>query len=236
MRNIWTRFAPVCWRPDGSRCLYDAIGRTYDTTRKADPSVTRCLARHAQFAARRASYLDIGCGTGNYTVALQNLGARMHGLELTSTMLAKARLKSDRVRWVQGNAESLPFPDRCFDGAIATVTIHHMKNPWRGFEEVFRVIVTGRFVIFTGDHAQMNGYWLNEYFPVGIAAAIKQMPRARRRGGSSRARRIHRGREWSRGKFRATSRTGFCTRASIDRKSISTPHVRAGISLFAQGV
>ena len=34
------------------------------------------------------------------------------------------------------------------------------------------------FVIFTGDHAQMNGYWLREYFPEAIAAAIKQMPSA----------------------------------------------------------
>src|SRR5579864_8909698 len=126
--------------------LYDAIGRTYDTTRKADPDVTRCLARHLNLRAG-ANYLDVGCGTGNYTVALQRLGARMFGLELTSTMLAKARSKSDRVRWVQGNAESLPFRDRHFDGAIATVTIHHWKSLRPSFDEVFRVIDSGRLVI-----------------------------------------------------------------------------------------
>jgi len=157
--------------------LYDTIGRTYDATRRADPDITRCLARLLNLQPA-ANYLDVGCGTGNYTVALQNLGARMHGLELTSTMLAKARVKSDRVQWIQGNAEALPFPDRCFEGAIATVTIHHWKNPRLGFEEVFRVLRSGRLVIFTGDHAQMNGYWLREYFPNAIAAALKQMPAA----------------------------------------------------------
>ncbi len=157
--------------------LYDSIGRTYDITRRADPGITRCLARLLNLQPR-ANYLDIGCGTGNYTVALQRLGAQMDGLELTSTMLAKARLKSDRVRWIQGNAESLPFRDRCFDGAIATVTIHHWKALRPGFDEVFRVVRAGRFVIFTGDHAQMNGYWLREYFPEAIAAATKQMPAA----------------------------------------------------------
>jgi ubiquinone/menaquinone biosynthesis C-methylase UbiE len=157
--------------------LYDAIGRTYDTTRKADPNLTRCLTRHLNFTPG-ARYLDIGCGTGNYTVALQQLGARMHGLELTSTMLAKARRKSDRVRWIQGNAESLPFPDRCFDGAMGTFTLHHMKHPERAIEEAFRVIDYGRFVIFTADLPQSSGYWLNEYFPVGMAAMHKQMPPA----------------------------------------------------------
>ena len=157
--------------------LYDNIGRTYDTTRKADPDVTRCLARHLNLRAD-ANYLDVGCGTGNYTLALQRLGAQMFGLELTSTMLAKARTKSDRVRWIQGNAESLPFPDRCFDGAIATVTIHHWKGLRPGFDEIFRVLRSGRFVLFTGDHAQMNGYWLREYFSDAIAAALKQMPSA----------------------------------------------------------
>jgi len=157
--------------------LYDAIGRTYDTTRRADPDLTRCLKRHLNFRPG-ARYLDIGCGTGNYTVALQQLGARMYGLELTSTMLAKARLKSDRVRWIQGNAESLPFRDRCFDGATGTFTLHHMKHPERAIEEVFRVIDHGRFVIFTADLPQSSGYWLNEYFPVGMAAMHKQMPPA----------------------------------------------------------
>jgi len=157
--------------------VYDTIGKTYDTTRRADPSIVRTLARLLNLR-EGAKYLDVGCGTGNYTVGLQNLGAQMHGLELTETMLDQARAKSARVRWIQGNVEALPFPDRCFGGAIATVTIHHWKSLRPGFDEVFRVMRSGHFVIFTGDHAQMNGYWVREYFPRGIAQALKQMPPA----------------------------------------------------------
>jgi len=214
--------------------LYDTIGRTYDTTRKADPEITRCLARYLKFAPG-ASYLDIGCGTGNYTVALQNLGARMHGLELTFTMLAKARLKSDRVRWIQGNAEALPFRDRYFDGAIATVTIHHMKNPWRTFEEVFRVMRHGRFVIFTGDHAQMNGYWLKEYFPNAIAAAIKQMPSAQsvvthlELAGFT----IVETEPWE---VPRDIQDWFLYAGKYRPEIYLDPNVRAGISFFAQGI
>lgn len=157
--------------------LYDTIGRTYDTTRKADPGITRCLARLLNLRPG-ARYLDIGCGTGNYTVALQQLGARMFGVELTDTMLARARLKKADVRWIQGNAESIPLANQSVEGAIATVTIHHWPRLRPGFDEVFRVMKPGRFVLFTGDHAQINGYWLREYFPRGIEAANKQMPSA----------------------------------------------------------
>jgi len=214
--------------------LYDTIGRTYDTTRKADPSVTRCLARLLNLQPG-AKYLDVGCGTGNYTVALQNLGAQMYGLELTSTMLDKARIKSDRVRWIQGNAESVPFRDRYFDGATATVTIHHMKNPWRAFEEVFRVMRHGRFVIFTGDHSQMNGYWLREYFPNGFAAAIKQMPPAEKvmdqleRAGFTEVRRE----AWE---VPRDIQDWFLYAGKYRPEIYLDPHVRAGISFFAQGV
>jgi ubiquinone/menaquinone biosynthesis C-methylase UbiE len=157
--------------------LYDRIGRSYDTTRKADPDITMRLERHLNLLPG-ARYLDVASGTGNYTIALQNLGAQMHGLELASTMLDTARPKSDRVRWIQGNAESLPFRDQSFAGATCTLAIHHMKNTRSVFEEVFRVIDIGGFVIFTADHAQIDGYWLKEYFPNAIAAAIRQMPSA----------------------------------------------------------
>jgi SAM-dependent methyltransferase len=214
--------------------LYDKIGRTYDTTRKADPSITRCLARLLNLQPG-ASYLDVGCGTGNYTVALQNLGARMNGVELTSTMLAKARLKSDRVRWIQGNADALPFRNRRFDGAIATVTIHHWKSLRPGFDEVFRVMRAGRFVLFTGDHAQMNGYWLREYFPQAIAASLKQMPAAEyvmeqlRQVGFTEVKREawevpHDIQDW------------FLYAGKYRPEIYLDPNVRAGISFFAQGV
>ncbi len=214
--------------------LYDTIGRTYDTTRKADPDITRCLARHLNFAPG-ARYLDVGSGTGNYTVALQQLGAQMHGLELTSTMLAKARAKSDRVRWIQGNAEALPLRDRCLDGATCTVAIHHMKNFGRAFEEVFRVLDAGRFVIFTGDHAQIDGYWLKEYFPNAIAAAIEQMPSAEsvahhlRHAGFTAV-------ETEPWEVPRDIQDWFLYAGKYRPEIYLDPMVRAGISFFAQGI
>jgi ubiquinone/menaquinone biosynthesis C-methylase UbiE len=53
--------------------LYDLIGSTYARSRRADPAIAQTLARELRLAPSGA-YLDLACGTGNYTVALSGLG------------------------------------------------------------------------------------------------------------------------------------------------------------------
>ena len=60
--------------------LYDQIGDGYDTTRRADPAIVRRLAAYLALAPGRR-YLDVGCGTGNYTAALAALGGVWHGVD-----------------------------------------------------------------------------------------------------------------------------------------------------------
>lgn len=47
--------------------IYNELGNNYDTTRKPDPEITATLAAHLQIETG-GRYLDIACGTGNYTV------------------------------------------------------------------------------------------------------------------------------------------------------------------------
>ena len=53
--------------------VYDKIGFAYDTTRKADPEIIRRLYHHLQLGVG-SSVIDIGCGTGNYTMTLKKYG------------------------------------------------------------------------------------------------------------------------------------------------------------------
>ena len=62
------------------QALYDKIGATYDATRRAEPGIVDMLAELLNLKTG-ARVLDIGCGTGNYTTALQARGLAMHGLE-----------------------------------------------------------------------------------------------------------------------------------------------------------
>jgi ubiquinone/menaquinone biosynthesis C-methylase UbiE len=156
--------------------LYDQIGSGYNSTRKADCLITEKLFQFLEPLSSRL-YLDIGCGTGNYTIALRNKNVQFYGVEPSKEMLESARKKNDEINWVKGRAEEIPVPDEIFYGAIATLTIHHWANLTAAFREISRVLKpNSRIVIFTALPEQMEGYWLNHYFPMMLKDSIIQMP------------------------------------------------------------
>lgn len=60
----------------------------------------------------------IGCGTGNYLVALSEFVGKVIGLELNEGMLEKARKKTAHLKNIdvmQGDITDMPFPDGHFD-------------------------------------------------------------------------------------------------------------------------
>jgi ubiquinone/menaquinone biosynthesis C-methylase UbiE len=152
--------------------LYDRIGVGYDTTRQADPYLLSRLIHHLRPRAD-GRYLDVGSGTGNYTIAMHQAGVPIRGLELSATMLARAKEKAPAIAWHNGRAEAIPFAPHSFDGATCTFVHHHMADPLTAFKEVHRVLnPRARFVILNGKAEQMRHYWLNEYFPGLMARAI----------------------------------------------------------------
>lgn len=155
--------------------LYDQIGKNYDHTRRADPYLVERLIYHLS-PRKGASYLDAGCGTGNYTIALYRQGLRFTGLDISSHMLDSARRKEPQVNWVQASVEEIPFETGAFAAGIATLTVHHWLRLKKSLRELARVLHGGNLVIFTSLPRQMEGYWLNHYFPEMMTRAASQMP------------------------------------------------------------
>lgn len=145
--------------------VYNAIGKTYDLTRKADKNIINTLISLLAIQPNQ-HYLDVGCGSGNYTTALANHNISIDGIDVSSEMLEKAKQKSDKVHWFLGDAAHLPFHDATYAGAISTLATHHMHSLDRVFTEIFRVLAPqSHFVIFTATPEQMQNYWLCHYFP-----------------------------------------------------------------------
>ena len=69
--------------------LYDRIGIGYDTTQRPDPVISERLGRHLT-QDRSGNYLDIACGTRNYTSTLAQDGGGWTGIELSSKMLIES--------------------------------------------------------------------------------------------------------------------------------------------------
>jgi SAM-dependent methyltransferase len=147
--------------------LYDYIGKDYNSTRKPDPFILERIVYHlSDKNSIHHKILDVGCGTGNYTIPLAFLDFDLTGIDPSELMLKEAGLKSDQVKWVQGHAEELSFGTASFNGVLCMLTIHHWNNFEKGIKNIFTTLKNqGRLVIFTSTKEQMGGYWLNHYFP-----------------------------------------------------------------------
>ncbi|MBD2680818.1 MULTISPECIES: class I SAM-dependent methyltransferase [Nostoc] len=155
--------------------IYEQIGKSYDLTRRADPEIANRLAVKLQIKSD-SSYLDVACGTGNYTLALAKHGGIWHGIDQSTKMIDAAINKSNSVTWQVGEVEALPYTDGSFSGVLCTLAIHHFAALIPACREIYRVLLAGRLVLFTATPEQMSKYWLVEYFPEAIYKSAEQMP------------------------------------------------------------
>ena len=122
-------------------------------------------------------YLDVGCGTGNYSNALEEKGYQCIGIDPSIEMLTIAQSKNQNIAWKIGSAEKTDLAKNSVNGIIATLTVHHWSNLMRAFSELAYILKpNSKIVIFTSTPQQMKGYWLNHYFPKMLKASIAQMP------------------------------------------------------------
>ncbi|WP_405204967.1 class I SAM-dependent methyltransferase [Aquimarina sp. LLG6339-5] len=155
---------------------YDLIGTDYNSTRSADPYLFNRLLTLLN-PSINGTYLDIGCGTGNYTKQFDKRGYQFIGIDPSSEMLEKAKTPINNVFWEIGKAETLSLSKNSIDGIIASLTLHHWDNLDLGFASLHNVLKsTGNIVIFTATPIQMKGYWLCHYFPKMLEDSIRQMP------------------------------------------------------------
>lgn len=88
--------------------------------------------------------LEIGCGTGCDLLQFAKHGADAVGIDITAEHLRFAR---DRVgnlaRVLYGSGTDIPFPDGSFDYVYSHGVLHHLDQPRRMVEEIFRVLRPG---------------------------------------------------------------------------------------------
>jgi demethylmenaquinone methyltransferase/2-methoxy-6-polyprenyl-1,4-benzoquinol methylase len=96
-----------------------------------------------------ARVLDLCCGTGDMTFALQRRagksGLKIVGADFSHAMLQRAHEKSRRTRphWVEADALHLPFPAACFDLLTSAFGFRNLADYDAGLREIVRVLRPG---------------------------------------------------------------------------------------------
>jgi demethylmenaquinone methyltransferase/2-methoxy-6-polyprenyl-1,4-benzoquinol methylase len=164
------------------RSMFAAIARSYDLNNRLhslwqDQAWRRSAVRAAAVQPGE-DVLDCACGTGDLTLAFaRTKAASVTGLDFTAEMLNLARAKTERctqaqregrerVRYLQGDAQELPFPDGSFDVVSIAFGIRNVQRPELALREFFRVLRPGgRLVILEFDRPPLAPIrWFNDFY------------------------------------------------------------------------
>jgi 2-polyprenyl-3-methyl-5-hydroxy-6-metoxy-1,4-benzoquinol methylase len=125
-------------------------------------------ARPEQFALRRDfvlsqltaedRVLDVGCGSGEFTATIADLGGAVVGVDVAESALKRAREGHPDLDFVRVEIDQpLPFEDNSFDVVWAGEVIEHIADtaPW--LSELRRVLVPrGRLLLSTPNHSRLR--------------------------------------------------------------------------------
>lgn len=109
--------------------------------------------------------LEIGCGTGFFTLNLELAGVlgEAHVTDISPGMVEAAQRNADELGFaVQGraaDAERLPYEDDCFDLVVGHAVIHHVPDVELAFREMLRVLRPGGRLVVCGEPTRL-GDWV----------------------------------------------------------------------------
>ncbi|MHA3915451.1 class I SAM-dependent methyltransferase [Halovulum sp. GXIMD14793] len=84
--------------------------------------------------------LDVGCGEGRFCRMVAREGIEVMGLDPTAAMLRQARLCDPDGRYVDGQAEALPFAAGSFDMVVSYLTLIDIEDYRKALSEMARVL------------------------------------------------------------------------------------------------
>ena len=159
-KRNWERLAQadplwaVCTDPDKRHGRWDA-GAFFATGEREVEAVFSYLDGRGLRPGDYDRGLDFGCGVGRLTRALSRRLAHVVGVDVSETMIRKARELSPhlegRVEWVvNGDADLGRFPDGSFSFVYSSIVLQHI--PWPQslayVGEMMRVLKPGGLLVF----------------------------------------------------------------------------------------
>lgn len=95
--------------------------------------------------------LEIGSGTGVFTSFFCKAGFNVHGIDISSDLLKKAKDKDPslaRASLCTADAEKLPYKDKSFDAVVGVCVLHHL-DIIPVLTEIKRVLKEGGLIVFS---------------------------------------------------------------------------------------
>ncbi|MCX6085530.1 MAG: methyltransferase domain-containing protein [Caldiserica bacterium] len=132
--------------------LFDSKADTYDSWYMTplgayeDELENALVFRHVG-VVRGKTVLDVGCGTGLYSIRLSEGGADVTAVDISPKMIEIARRKAqDRGQYIwydQADMIKLPYENRTFDMVVSIAALEFSADPLLALMEMARVLRPG---------------------------------------------------------------------------------------------
>ena len=133
--------------------------------------------------ARPFALLDLAGGTGDIAfrvVEAGGAGTRATVVDINAEMLAVGRARAaergldETIAFVEGNAEALPFPDRCYDAVTIAFGIRNVPRVAAALGEAYRVLrIGGRFLCLEFSRVDVPGLEaLYDFYSFNVIPAL----------------------------------------------------------------
>lgn len=108
--------------------------------------------------------LDVGCGRGGnaLTIEQQFPVKQVTGIDLSGTAISfcQTNFHGEKLRFLEGDAENLPFPDSSFDAVVNIESSHAYPNIYKFYAGVSRVLKQQGYFLYTDalPHDEIENY------------------------------------------------------------------------------
>ena len=114
------------WYSSREGALYDRFEKT-------------AVLKYLPAQQNNKTLLDVGCGTGHWSVFFSECGFTVTGLDVSQRMIDIARSKSNQgISYIVADAHRIPFSDGAFDVTAAITTLEFTRNPAGVIREMVR--------------------------------------------------------------------------------------------------
>ncbi len=137
--------------------IFDKIAEVYDSSRVLPQDImAKAMDKLVGIYGPGTKLLEVGIGTGRFSIPLRERGLDVMGIDISSKMLEKCRGKGFHML-LKADACRMPFPDKTFDNAFMTHVLHLVGSWGCLLEEVCRVT--------RGNLASVVSHWPRDDWP-----------------------------------------------------------------------
>jgi len=147
---------------------YDTVAKEYAEKfcgeHEQKPKDCEMFFKFSQEIGNRKPIWDFGCGPGQTTKYLSDLGIEISGMDLSEKLLERARTLHPKIHFQKGNILEPDFESESIAGVVAFYAIVHFSEGQvgRAFDEIFRVLQPGG-VFFLAYHIGDETIHLDEF-------------------------------------------------------------------------